>query len=171
MSRFRLLLVFAVLSTAAAAPLAAQDAPEEEIRISARWEEDPIQGVFFSLAEAADRSIVLGPDISGLVTAEIEDQPWDEVLRAVAESHGLVVVESESGIIRIVAATVPTAQQESELLVTRTYRIRYTPAEEMEATLAPLLSDRGRISVAGSTNTIVITDVPRVHSTIAGLLY
>jgi type II secretory pathway component GspD/PulD (secretin) len=171
MSRFRLVLVFAVLATAATAPLGAQNVPQEEIRISARWEEDPIQGVFFSLAEAGGRSIVLGPGISGLVTAEVEDQPWDEVLRAIAESHGLVVVESGSGIIRIVAATVPTTREESEILVTRVYRIRYTPAEEMEATLAPLLSDRGRISVAGSTNAVVITDVPRVHSTIAGLLY
>lgn len=152
----------------AAMPASGQE--NGETRISVRWQDEPVRDVLLSLAEMADRSIVVGGGVSGVVTATIEDQPWDAVLRAVVEGYGLVAIESESGIIRIVPTQTGHAREESEAVVTRVYRLRYTPAEEMEGTLAPLLSTRGTISVAGSTNTVVVTDVPRVQSTIARLL-
>ena len=43
-------------------------------------------------------------------------------------------------------------------------------AAELEAALAPLLSPRGSISVSPSTNTVIVSDVARVHRAIGGML-
>ncbi len=62
------------------------------------------------------------------------------------------------------------ARDSADPLVTRSYRIDYVPATELQAALAPLLTERGRISVATSLNTLVVSDVPRVQAAIAELL-
>jgi len=159
-----------LLTLCLAVPASSLAQDGQEPTISVQWQDEPIREALLALAAVGDRSIVLGPGITGTVTATVEDQPWDVVLRTVADSHGLVVVESTPGVLRVVPAQVGRVREDAEAIVTRAYRIRYTPAEEMEATLAPLLSDRGSISVAASTNTVVISDVSRVHATIAQLL-
>lgn len=142
----------------------------EEPRLSVTWRAAPIHEVLMALADVSGRSIVVGGDVSGFVTATIEDQPWDATLEAIVTSHGLVAVESESGILRVERLQTPGEREAADPVVTRAYRIRFVPADEMLRTLAPLLSGRGTISVAPSTNTVVVSDVPRVQATIAGLL-
>lgn len=142
----------------------------EAARVTVSWKETPIRDVLLAFAAFSGRSIVPGAGVTGTVTADINDQPWDLALESILAGHGLVAVESEHGIIRVDDLATVSAREQIEPLVTRTYRISFVDAEEIRATLAPLLSPRGAISVAASTNTVVVTDVPRVHRAIAGLV-
>ena len=49
----------------------------------------------------AGRSIVASEGVTGFVTAEINDQPWDRALAAILAVQGLVATEDEDGNMRV----------------------------------------------------------------------
>ncbi len=147
-------------------------APQEQAqRISVAFNNTPISQVLFTFADFAGRSIVPGAEIEANVSAEIKDQPWDEALRVILESHGLVAVEMESGIIRVDKLDNLSLRETSELSSTRAFQINYATAQELVAAVTPLLTpERGKVSAAASTNTLIVTDVSRVLQDVEALV-
>jgi type IV pilus assembly protein PilQ len=139
-------------------------------RITVSFIETPMRDVLFTFSEFAGRSIVPGSGVTGQVNAEIRDQPWDIALLAILESHGLAADEQASGIIRVDRLEDLSARSEVEPLVTRPFRISYASAQDFSAPIESLLTDRGRVSVTRSTNTLVVTDIPQVLDRIADLI-
>lgn len=126
--------------------------------------------VLRAFAAFSGASIVAGSGVGGSVTADINDQPWDVALEAILSTHGLVATENEHGIIRVENVADIDAREVVEPLVTRSYRISFSRAEEIHAAVLPILSARGNASVVQSTNTLVVSDVARVHRAVASLL-
>ena len=116
------------------------------------------------------RSIVAGQAVSGFVTADINDQPWDVALRTILSGRGLVAVEDEYGIIQVEDLASMASREGTETLLTRSYRLSFTPAEEVRSAIEAVLSERGSVGVLASTNTLVVTDIPRVHATVSRLI-
>ena len=140
-------------------------------RISAEGTEAPMADVLHAFATFSGRSIVAGRDVRGVfVTASINDQPWDVVLGAILDTHGFRAIEDESGVIRVESMATAGTDQEVEPLTTRVYRLSFLDATEARAALAGVLTDRGQVSVVASRNVVIVTDVARVHATVAGLL-
>lgn len=160
----RLLVVLAAVS----APASAQQT--ETRRISVSWEAAPLTDVLNAFAAYSGASIVAGSGADGFVTATIQDQPWDVALEAILTSLGLFAVEEESGIIRVMGMSDANAREEIEPIVTRSYRLSFARASEVQAALAPLLSARGSVSILESTNTVIVSDIARVQRTVADLL-
>jgi len=150
----------------------AQDAPApaEMQRVTVSFADAPIRDVLFTFAEFADRSIVAGARVDGLVSAEIRDQPWDVALQAVLEAHGLVARDTESGIVQVEDARSLFERESVVPLETRTFRVGYASAVEMQDPAAALLSERGRVSVGEAANALVVTDVPRVLAAVEALV-
>lgn len=149
---------------AAAAPGQAAATPGQAVAppISVFFASAPIQDVLFTFAEFADRSIVSGPGVQGVVSAEIRDQPWDVAFEALLDAHGLVARELDSGIIRVDAARNLFDHETVEPLGTRAFRPSYAEAAELLDPVAGLLTDRGRASIGAGANAVVVTDVARV---------
>ncbi len=144
---------------------------QQAARISVTFVNTPLSEVLFAFADFAGRSIVPGADVTASVSAEIKDQPWDEALRVILEAHGLVAVEMESGIIRVDRLDRLTERETSELPSTRAFQINYATAAELQTAIAPLLTpDRGKVSVAASSNTLIVTDVSRVLQDVENLI-
>ena len=80
---------------------AAQAAAQEARRISVTWTEAPINDVLLAFAAFSGKSIVPGSNVTGFVTADINDQPWDVALRTILQGQGLAGAEDEYGIIRV----------------------------------------------------------------------
>ena len=150
-----------------ATPLAASTRAEAR-RISVTWKEVPIHEVILAFAIFSGKSIVPASSLSGTVTADINRQPWDVALRTILMSHGLVAVENEYGIISVDDIVNLNAHEAIEAILTRSYRISFVPAAEFQTALTPLLSERGSITVSPSTNTLIVSDIARVHMAIAG---
>ena len=73
-------------------------------RITADWENAPIELVVVAFARFSGRKITLAANVDGLVTARINDQPWDEALEQVMRLHGYrVVVNADSSMTIVVA--------------------------------------------------------------------
>lgn len=152
-----------------ATPAQAQ-ARSEAQRISVTWTEVPIQDVLRAFAAFSGKSIVPGPNVTGFVTAEVHDQPWDVVMGTILAAHGLVAVEDEYGIIRVNDMATLNSREVLEPIVTRVYRISYATAGELQAVIAPLLSERGSVTSVQSTNALVVSDIARVQRVVAALL-
>ena len=137
---------------------------EQEIGrpITVSFTDAPVRDVLFAFADFAGRSIVAGPGVSGQVSAEIREQPWDVALRAILAAHGLVAHEQEDGIIRVDDVRSLFDREAVQPLATRPFQVSYANAAELTQLVAALLSERGRVSAGAETNTLVVTDIPRV---------
>jgi type IV pilus assembly protein PilQ len=131
----------------------------EERRITVTFYEADIRDVLASFAEFTGRSIVPGSGVTGTVTAEIRNQPWDVALETILGAHSLAAREMPSGIIRVDALERLREREVQEPLVTETHRINYVPVNELATTLQSLRTPRGSIVANPSTNMLIVTDV------------
>ncbi len=157
---------------APAAPFVEDVAQAQEVeRITVAFFDTPIDDVLFTFAEFSDKSIVSGTDVAGIVvTADIRDQAWDDALAEILQSRGLVAVESLTGIIRVDAIANINDQEAIEPLVTETYRISYLTSAEVAIGITQLISERGQVAEAQAANSVIVTDIQRVHTAIRALI-
>lgn len=144
--------------------------PQEARRITVSFSETPIRDVLFTFAEFAGRSIVAGTNVQTSISADIRDQPWDVALQTILEAQGLAAREMETGIIRVDNIENLSQRETIEALVTRPFRVNYAAAEELSQSISGLLSERGRVTVGSGTNTVIVTDVPRVLDAVEDLI-
>lgn len=157
---------------AAAAMVAPQvgQPPPEEPRITATFVSAPLPDVLFTFLEFAGISIVPGADVSGIVSADIRDQPWDEALRVILDSHGLAARELENGILRVDDIENLNRREDVEPLETGLFHMSYATAADLLPAAQSLLSDRGSASLSPATNSVIVMDVPRVLAQVEALV-
>lgn len=80
-----------VMTATRARPLPRLASPESLPRISANWENARIEDVVAAFAAFAHRRITTAPDVDGLITATVVDQPWREALQTIAAQNALRV--------------------------------------------------------------------------------
>ena len=133
-------------------------------RITVTFENTDMRDVLASFAELTGRSIVPGADVGSIRVEYVsfDNQPWDVALQALLQAYGLAAEEQASGIIRVDRIENLAERETLEPLVTKTFRINYIPASEMDSTLQALKSERGSVTTSRTTNTVVVTDVPSV---------
>lgn len=145
---------------AAAPPVPSLNAPQsQQPRITVTYDSASIADVMAGLAAFSGRSIVLGKDVEGTVTAEIRNQPWDVAFQAVLSSQGLSAVEEASGIIRVDNPEILAKRDSLEPLTTKLVRVNYQRAGGLVEPLKSVLSARGKVVADTATNTLIITDV------------
>ena len=160
------------------APAAVSDQP----RITVTYQDADIRDVIAAFAAFSGRTIVVGKAVTGTITAEIKNQPWDVALRAILQGQGLAAAEDPvSGIITVDSYGNIAAKQASEPLVTQMVAVNYAKAASLASTLQGLLTRdcapgsavpqaqqnaqtscvaRGAVAADTSTNTIIITETP-----------
>ena len=161
----------AFIATAAPFVEAPMQVQETDRRISVSFDNTPIDDVLFTFAEFSDKSIVAGSDVAGIVvTADIRDQAWDDALEEILQSRALVAFESETGIIRVDAIQNQFDREAIEPLETVPYRIDYGTSAEMAIAVSQLISARGQVAEAQGANSVIVTDIRRVHDAIEQLI-
>ncbi len=110
-------------------------------RITVTYQDADIRDVIAAFATFADRTIVVGKDVSGTVTAEIRNQPWDVALRAILEGQGLAAAEDAvTGIITVDSYANIQNKQSVEPMVTRMVPVNYANAAGLAGTLRQMLA-------------------------------
>jgi type IV pilus assembly protein PilQ len=179
--------------TSARAPLdgaSARDVPlrltspavvSEQPRITVTYQDADIRDVIAAFASFSGRTIVVGKDVNGTITAEIKNQPWDVALRAILQGQGLAAAEDGlTGIITVDSYRNIAAKQSSEPVTTQLVAINYASAASLVGTLTNLLAKdctaggvpeapqnartscyaRGAVAADTATNTLLITETP-----------
>ena len=148
--------------------------------INVTFQDTDIRDVLASFAAFSGRTIVVGKDVTGTVTAEIRNQPWDVALRAILQGQGLAASEDAvSGIITVDSYANILNRQASEPLQTQLVSINYARASGLVPTIQQLLQKdcpmipssgnvtsnarpscvaRGLVAADSTTNTLIITE-------------
>jgi len=92
------------------------------------WENAPISDVLAMFASYSRRTILPSKNVSGNVTANIINQPWDVALRAVMNANGYDITVDDRGIIIVDTFEAIAARQSTIPLQTRTVRLNYSRA-------------------------------------------
>lgn len=109
-------------------------------RITVAYDGTDIRDVIGSFATFSGRTIVVGKDVSGTVTADISDKPWDVALQAILQSQGLAATEDASGIITVDSYRNLASNQALEPLVTQIIDVNYAKASTLRQTVQALLA-------------------------------
>src|SRR5262245_15607699 len=112
----------------------------QQPRITVTYQSSDIRDVIAAFATFSQRTIVIGKDVQGTVTAEIKDQPWDVALQAVLQAQGLAASEENTGIISVDSYANILAKEANEPLTTQLVAINYASASSLVQTIASLLS-------------------------------
>ena len=146
--------VVAPVTTAAATPAQGQQAT----RITVTWDRANIADVVAGFAAFSGRTIILGKEVKGEVTAEIKNQPWTEAFAAVLATQGLQAIELPGGIIRVDSPTALSALDSTEPLTTRMVPVSYASAGQLVGSLKSVLTKRGNVVADTTTNALIITE-------------
>ncbi|MEJ7759480.1 MAG: AMIN domain-containing protein [Gemmatimonadaceae bacterium] len=153
----------------------------EQPRITVTYQDADIGDVIAAFAAFSGRTIVVGREVAGSITAEIKNQPWDVALRAILQAQGLAAAEDAlSGIVTVDSYRNIAAKQASEPLTTQLVAVNYASAASLVQTLSGLLARecapggvpeaqqntrtscfaRGAVAADTATNTLLITETP-----------
>ena len=120
--------------------MAAARRQQQKPRITVSYDGTNIRDVIAAFATFSGRTIVVGKDVSGDVTADIADKPWDVALQAILQSQGLAATEDASGIITVDSYRNLATNQALEPLVTQIIDINYSKAAVLRGTVQQLLA-------------------------------
>ncbi len=159
----------------------AQAQPEDELSFSdvpentgapvlAEWTytNADVRSVFKGLSEIGNVDIVLSDNIQGTVTLKVTDKTWKEVFNIVCRLRGLVALKGE-GYIYVVTqnqfnerqlreAENNQAVEQLAALKREVIRVNNLTAAEMETSISSLLSQRGKVTVAQHSNSLIVYD-------------
>jgi type IV pilus assembly protein PilQ len=142
-------------------------------RLSLNFQDIEVRAVLATLAEFTGLNIVASDSVTGRVTLNLNDVPWDQALDLILQSQGLS--SREKGNVIVVAPAQELAQLERQELEARNQRdvlaplitefieVKYARAEDLAQLLRGgdgfgLLTERGRVSIDQRTNTLLIQD-------------
>jgi len=137
----------------------AEAAQSQAARITVQWDNASIEDVIAGFAAFSGRTIILGKDIKGNVTAEVKNQPWDLAMNAVLESQGLAVKTLPGGILNVMSQVELARADSTVPITTRLVRINYAKATSLVPSVASILTKRGAAVADSTSNSLVITEV------------
>jgi type IV pilus assembly protein PilQ len=131
----------------------------EEPRITVVWDRANIADVVAGFAAFSGRTIILGKDIKGEVTAEIRNQPWPQAFQAILAAQGLSAQEMAGGIIRVDNPAALASLDSLEPLETSVIRINYAKAKDLTKSVeGSLTKGRGKVIADDNSNSLIVTD-------------
>ncbi|WP_404416091.1 type IV pilus secretin PilQ [Vreelandella aquamarina] len=150
-----------------------EDQVYEGERLSLNFQDIEVRAVLATLAEFTGLNIVASDSVTGRVTLNLNEVPWDQALDLILQSQGLS--SREKGNVIVVAPAQELAQLEQQELEARNQRdvlsplitefieVKYARAQDLAELLRGedgfgLLTERGRVSIDQRTNTLLIQD-------------
>ena len=143
-----------------------------------------IKEVLRTFAKIAGLNMVIQPGVSGNVTVELDQVPWDQALEIILKTNNLWY-ELDGNIMRIAPREQLAAEARAEAqrrtdaaqavpLRTVLKRISYAQASEIASLLrtgsASILSARGSVVVDARTNTLIIKELPDFMNTVLDVI-
>ena len=148
--------------------------------LSLRLKDADIKDVLRTFAELTGLNIAVDPQVTGSVTVDFVDVPWDQALDIILRQNGLTYV-LEGNVMRVGTVnrlaeeannTRALAEQEKLNVPLRTVskKLSYARATDVRELLKDVASPRARILVDGRTNQIIISEIPAYLDTMLNLI-
>lgn len=148
--------------------------------LSLNLKEADIKDVIRTFAELTGLNIAVDPGVTGSVTVDFVDVPWDQALDLILRQNNLTYV-LEGNVMRIgtidrLASEVQASRRLAEEerlnvpLTTLSFKLSYARSNDVAALLRDIASPRARIIVDPRTNQLVISEVPIYLQTMQNLI-
>lgn len=139
-------------------------------KMSFNFHDADLKDVIKIIAKISKLNIILDPGVSGRITSQLKDVPWDQALELFLRINGLAKVK-EGNIIRIgrivtlareaaERAALKTIQKREGEVQIVTRRLSFAKVKEIKTILQKQLSNRGEILEDARSNTLIISDIP-----------
>jgi len=89
-------------------------------RITITFTEAPMRTAVATIAKLSGANVIIQPEIDALITARLNNVPWNEALRIIAETAGFVLVKEDYDVYRIV-----TSESLKKQLVIKVIPLKY----------------------------------------------
>lgn len=139
-------------------------ADNAEDRVTLELQTVSIYDVFKILSKKSGLNIVAGKNVQGQVSIFLQNVPVKEALRTILQSQGLASVE-ESGIIKVITEEEflkKYGRPYEDSRITKSFNIVHASVEQLAVKLSELKSPYGKIITENRTNTVVITELPKI---------
>jgi type IV pilus assembly protein PilQ len=144
-----------------------------------------IREVLRTFAKLSGLNVIVQPGVTGSVTVQFEQVPWDQALEQILKINGLWY-ELEGNIMRIAPRDVLNAEAAADAerrkavelsvpLRTIVKRVSYASASEVASLLRSggqggLLSQRGSVTIDARTNTLIIKELPSFMDSVLAII-
>ncbi len=125
-----------------------------------------IRNVLKILSYKSGVNIVAGPEVTGMVTIQLNDVPWEQALKVILETYGYSYDRKDKIIIVTTIENLKKRREDAQLLaeqeplMTKTFILNYAKASTVIQSIQKMLTTRGSINFDERTNAIIIRDTP-----------
>ena len=148
--------------------------------ISLNLKDADIKDVLRTFAQLTGLNVAVDPNVSGSVTVDFVDVPWDQALDLILRQNGLSYV-LEGNVMRVgtlaklseeAAANRRLAEEErlNVPLTTVSFKLSYARSQDVAVLLKDIASPRARIIVDQRTNQLIISEIPNYLQTMRNLI-
>lgn len=131
-------------------------------RISMRLENADLVTTLRSIAQASGMNIIVGDEVRGAITVELDDIEWEEALDLVLKTKGYTYI-IENNVIRVGKPETFAKEQEnieaSKPIKREVFVLEFTTPKEIQQTIKSLLSKRGVVETDERTNSVIVSDI------------
>ncbi len=150
---------------AAAPGLAQAHVSVQEGLVSLDFQDADIRNVLKVLAFKSGVNIVAAPDVTGVVNIELKDVPWQKALNVILSTYGfgydrkdnIITVMTVENLKKYREDTLSLESQEP--LVSKTFVLNFSKAEDSMKVIEKLVSKRGFINFDIRTNALIVRDL------------
>jgi len=132
--------------------------------VSLDFRDADIQDILRVLSYKSGVNIVAGPEVTGLVTIQLENVPWQRALDVVVQTYGYAY-DRRDNIITVTTVENLKKRREDEMvlseqepLVTRAFVLNYAKASSVIESVEKMRTERGSINYDERTNSIIVRD-------------
>jgi type IV pilus assembly protein PilQ len=148
--------------------------------LSLNLKDADIKDVLRTFAQLTGLNVAVDPGVTGSVTVDFVDVPWDQALDIILRQNGLTFV-LEGNVMRVgtvdrIAAETASSRRLAEEerlnvpLTTIGFKLSYARANEVSNLLKDIASPRARIIVDARTNQLIISEIPGYMQTMRNLI-
>jgi type IV pilus assembly protein PilQ len=148
--------------------------------LSLNLKDADIKDVLRTFAQLTGLNIAIDPTVTGSVTVDFVDVPWDQALEVILRQNSLAYV-LEGNVMRVGTAGRLSEEAESNRrlteqerlnvpLTTVGFKLSYARANDVATLLREMASPRARIIVDQRTNQLIISEIPGYLQTMRNLI-
>ncbi len=153
-----------------------KSADAHESNVSLDFRDADISNVLKILSYKSGVNIVVGPEVTGLVTIQLNNVPWKQALEVVLETYGYAY-EQKGNIITVTTVENLKLRRENAIILaeqepveTKTFTLNFGRASEIIASVEKMKSERGSINYDERTNTLIVTDIAKRIDLMEGVI-
>lgn len=118
-------------------------------------------------------NLIMGRDVTGTLTIQLEDVPFNEAWGTILSMKGLVATQTGTNILKITGKTTYMAERQQAVTFTKIFILNYAKAEDMKINLdaiRDLDGRKGSIIVNKDINALIVTDTEEGLNQVARLI-